>query len=148
MLIAGVSLTTLPALVDARGAVLHMLRSDAPDFTRFGEVYFSEIRPGVVKAWKRHRRQTQNLAVPVGRVRMVLFDDRDGSHTRGGLLELELGRPDAYARVRIPPGVWYGFACLDDTPALIANCADLPHDPQEGETVPIDDPRIPFSWQN
>jgi dTDP-4-dehydrorhamnose 3,5-epimerase len=123
-----------------------MLRSDVPEFTRFGECYFSEVLPGAVKAWKRHRAQTQHLAVPVGRIRLVIYDGRDDGPTRGQLLVLELGRPDAYLRVRIPPGLWYGFTCISKGPALLANCADLPHDPAEGETRPLNDPAIPFDW--
>ena len=144
--IEGVTLTELRQIVDARGAVLHMVRSDAPDFTRFGECYFSEVQPGAIKAWKRHRLQTQSLAVPTGRVRIVLFDDRADSQTRGALQVLELGRPDAYARLRIPPGVWYGFTCISTVPALLANCADLPHDPTEGESRPLSDPAFPYTW--
>ncbi len=146
-LIEGLTLTELRQISDGRGAVLHMLRCDAPEFTRFGECYFSEVLPGTVKAWKCHRVQTQNLAVPIGRIRVVIYDDREGAATRGQVQVLELGRPDAYLRLRIPPGLWYGFACLSDTPALLVNCADLPHDPKESEQRPIDDPGIPYQWE-
>lgn len=145
-LIEGVTITELRQIADDRGAVLHMLRCDAPEFRRFGECYFSEVLPGGVKAWKRHRVQTQNLAVPVGRIRMVIYDDREGTATRGQVQVLELGRPDAYFRLRIPPGLWYGFACLSATPALLANCADFPHDPAECDLRPINDPGIPYQW--
>jgi dTDP-4-dehydrorhamnose 3,5-epimerase len=146
-LIEGVSLTELRQIGDERGTVLHMLRCDAPEFTRFGECYFSEVLPGAVKAWKRHRAQTQNLAVPVGRIRMVVYDDRQGSATRGTLQVLELGRPEAYSRLRIPPGLWYGFACMGAKPALLANCADLPHDKDESDVRSIYDSLIPYSWE-
>lgn len=145
-LIEGVTITVLRQISDERGAVLHMLRCDEPEFTRFGECYFSEILPGVIKAWKRHREQTQILAVPIGRIRMVVFDDRQGSITQGQVQALELGRADAYLRLRIPPGLWYGFGCISATPALLANCADLPHDPIDSEVRPIDDPAIPYTW--
>lgn len=145
-LIEGVTLTELRQIHDERGAVLHMLRSDAPEFVRFGECYFSEVLPGAIKAWKRHRAQTQNLAVPLGRVRLVIYDDREGSPTRGRVQVSELGRPDAYRLVRIPPGLWYGFTCISTTPALIANCADIPHDPADGEQRPASDSRIPYRW--
>ena len=146
--IEGVTLTELRQIRDERGAVLHMLRSDAPEYTRFGECYFSEVAPGAIKAWKRHRAQTQNLAAPMGRIRMVIYDYREGSVTQGKLQVLELGRPDAYLRLRIPPGLWYGFQCISATPALLANCADLPHDPAESEVRPVDDPGIPYRWEN
>lgn len=144
--IDGVVITPLRQIVDDRGAVLHMLRNDAADFLRFGECYFSEVAPGAVKAWKRHKEQTQNLAVPVGRVRLVIYDNRIGSATHGRLQILELGRPDAYARVQVPPGLWYGFSCLSVGPALLANCADMPHVPAESEQMPIETPLIPYRW--
>jgi dTDP-4-dehydrorhamnose 3,5-epimerase len=144
--IGGVASTELLQIADERGAVLHMLRCDVPDFVRFGECYFSEVLPGAVKAWKRHRTQTQNVAVPVGRIRLVIYDSRELSSTKGNLLLCELGRPDAYVRLRIPPGLWYGFTCISTTPALLANCPDLPHDPADNEVRPANDHSIPYQW--
>jgi dTDP-4-dehydrorhamnose 3,5-epimerase len=133
--IAGVELTPLRQIEDARGAVLHMLRADSPGFAGFGECYFSQVNPGSVKAWKRHQVQTQNLAVPTGRVRFVIYDARESSHTHGRTDVIELGRPDCYARLCIPPMLYYGFACMSASAALIANCADRPHDPAESESL-------------
>lgn len=134
------------------GPVLHMLRPHSPllpDFTAgFGEIYFSEVLPGAVKAWKRHSRQTQLFAVPRGLLKIVLYDDRPGSPTCGALRELALGRPERYGLLRIPLGVWYGFTALGKEAALICNCADIPHDPAEGERRPPDDPAIPYDWEN
>ncbi len=144
--IAGVTTTELREIADQRGSVLHMMRSDTRDFVRFGECYFSEIVPGAIKAWKRHAAQTQHIAVPVGRIRLVIYDERETSQTNGVVQVFELGRPDAYLRVRIPPGLWYGFACLESRPALIANCTDIPHDSADSVVRPIDDPSIPYVW--
>ncbi len=145
-LIDGVTLTELLQINDERGSVLPMLRNDAPEFTRFGECYFSEVLPKAVKAWKLHHNQMQNLAVPVGRIRIVIYDDRGNSPTQGQLQELELGRPDSYWRLKIPCGLWYGFTCLSETPALIVNCADAPHDPTDSELRKKNDSSIPYSW--
>ena len=145
-MIYGVSITPLAEFKDERGSILHMLRSDASEFERFGECYFSEISPGSIKAWKRHRLQTQNIAAPVGRVRVVIYDDRESSPTRGNLDVVELGRPDSYARLRIPTEVWYGFACISSISALLVNCVDVPHDPSDNETRPSDDSAIPYTW--
>ena len=131
--IEGVRLEPLKAFEDDRGALLHVLRADSPLFTRFGEVYLSEIKPGVMKGWKRHLRMTQHLAVPSGRVKFAMHDDRPDSPTAGVTAAYELGRPDAYALLVVPPLVWYAWACLGDRPALLVNCADLPHDPAESE---------------
>lgn len=144
--IQGVNLINLNQIGDHRGSVLHMLRSDAQDFTQFGECYFSEVFPGAVKAWKKHREQTQNLAVPVGRILLVVYDNREISETKGKLIEIELGRPDAYHRIRISPGIWYGFKCISSEAALLVNCADHPHNKNESEVMSFDDPSIPYDW--
>jgi len=144
--IEGVAVTVLRQISDERGTVLHMLRNDSPEFTRFGECYFSEVLPGAIKAWKYHRAQTQIMAVPVGRIRVVIYDDREGSATRERVQMQELGRPDSYMRLQIPPCLWYGFSCISETPALLANCADLPHDPTESDLRPVDSPLIPYKW--
>ncbi|MDP3183098.1 MAG: hypothetical protein Q8M54_09830 [Desulfobaccales bacterium] len=145
--IEGVWLEPLKQIEDERGAVLHMLRSDAPYFTRFGEVYFSVVLPQAVKAWKRHHRMTQHFAVPVGKIKVVVFDDRPGSASHGLMEKFILGRPDHYYLLRLPPLVWYGFQGLGPEPALLANCADLPHDPNEVETLPDPTPYVPFKWE-
>jgi dTDP-4-dehydrorhamnose 3,5-epimerase len=137
--IEGLAVTPLREIRDERGAVLHMLRSDASDFRGFGECYLSEVLPGAVKGWKRHQRQTQNLAVPAGRVRFVIYDARAPSATHGCLEVIELGRPDAYARLRIPPMLYYGFACIGALPALVVNCTDIPHDPAESDSLGLED---------
>ena len=144
--IAGVAMVALKQIEDARGGVFHMLRADSPLFTGFGEIYFSLILPGVVKAWKRHKLMTQHFAVPVGRIRLVLFDDRPASLSRSRVETFLLGRPDHYVLLRIPPLVWYGFQGLGESPSLVANCTDLPHDPEESENLPISDPSVPFDW--
>lgn len=124
-----------------------MMRADSPDFTVFGEIYFSEVLPGAVKAWKRHREMTQRLAVPGGQVLFVLEDQRSESDTTGLRDEVLLGRPDNYALLTIPPGVVYGFSCVSNEAAIIANCADLPHSPNESESILIDAPGAPaYSW--
>lgn len=141
----GVEIRPLAVIADARGAVLHMLRADAPHFQRFGEIYFSLVNPGCVKAWHRHRAMVLNYAVPRGRVRVAIYDDRAGSPTRGVMMEIETGESD-YRLITIPAGTWSGFAALGDAPALVANCATLPHDPDEIDRRAADDPSIPYVW--
>ena len=145
MTIQGVNVTPLRRIVDERGAILHMLRNDDPHFERFGEIYFSIVNPGVVKGWHLHRSMTLNYAVPVGRVRLVLFDARDGSPSRGTLQEIELG-PDNYWLVTIPPGVWNGFIGLATTPSVVANCSTEPHHPEEIVRMSPRSSQIPYDW--
>lgn len=149
--IAGVLMHPLRIIPTDGGPVLHMLRASSPLMPLpggFGEIYFSEVLPGHVKAWKRHFRQNQLFAVPRGLLRLVLYDDREGSPTRGALQLLRLGRPDNYNLLRIPAGIWHGFAALGKDAALLCNCADMPHDPAESERRPVDSPEIPYKWDN
>lgn len=144
--LAGVAILPLRQIADERGAVMHMLRADQKEFEAFGEIYFSVVRPGAVKAWKRHRHMVQNFAVPVGAIRLVLFDDRPESATRGNVQEIVTG-VDRYALVRVPPRLWYGFQGIAPGDSMIANCASLPHDPAESESLPPDSSRVPYRWE-
>lgn len=128
-------MTRLGLIENQLGTLLHMLRCDEAGYSRFGEVYFSEVLPGVLKAWKRHKLQTQNFVVPAGNIRVAIYDSREQSPTSGMIEHFDLGRPGGYFRLTIPPMLHYGFQCLGHVPALLANCTDIPHDPSEGEMV-------------
>lgn len=142
--IDGAATLELKVIPTSGGPVLHMLRPDSPLFAGFGELYFSEVEPGAVKAWKQHTLQTQHFAVPVGQLKVVLHDDRPDSPTKGNTCEVFLGRPDNYKLLRIPPLVWYGFTAVSATPALVCNCADIPHDPAESRRKDVAE--ISYSW--
>ncbi|PJZ43579.1 dTDP-4-dehydrorhamnose 3,5-epimerase [Leptospira kmetyi] len=144
----GVIATPLKEIFDPKGSVLHMIRADDPEYKGFGECYFSEVNPGAIKAWKLHTKQTQNFTVPSGRIKLVLFDNREYSSTKGRVQEILLGRPGHYQRVKIPPKIWYGFTCVSDEKALIANFTDIPHDPNESQRLPETDPLVPFTWSS
>lgn len=144
-MIEGLSVKPLKQISDGRGKVMHMLKADAPEAKPFGEIYFSSVNPGVVKAWKMHSKMTQHYAVPVGKIRLVVFDGRPSSRTKGNIETIDIGE-DCYALVTIPPLVWYGFKGTSAVPSLIANFTDLMHDPGEVERADIKDSRIPYDW--
>jgi dTDP-4-dehydrorhamnose 3,5-epimerase len=143
--IEGVAVVERAQIVDDRGRIAHMLRSDDPLFDAFGEVYFSWVNPGKVKAWHLHQQMTLNYACPYGSVTLVLYDERPGSPTRGNVMELVLS-PEQYRLVKVPPEVWNGFSCGADYPSLVCNCATIPHDPDEIVRLPPDDPSSPYDW--
>jgi len=145
-MIDGVIVTPLSQILDERGKVMHMLRCDSPIFQQFGEIYFSCVYPGAIKAWHIHKRMTLNYAVPHGHIKLVLFDDRPSSPTLGEVQEMFLG-PDNYCLVTVPPRVWNGFKGIGAETAIVANCASIPHDPNEIERRPAHDPTIPYDWE-
>jgi len=144
-MIDGIFIKSLRQIPDERGKIMHMLRADDPHFEKFGEIYFSVVNPGVVKGWHIHQEMTLNYAVVSGRIKLALYDPREGSPTKGEVQEIFLG-DDNYALVRIPPGIYNGFKGLGDRPAIVANCATLPHDPEEiGRLDPFEN-EIPYDW--
>ncbi len=124
---------------------MHMLRRDDPWFQGFGEIYFSVVYPGVVKGWHLHRRMTLNYAVVHGMIKLVLYDDRESSSTRGEIQEILTGE-EFYSLVTIPPGVWNGFKGIGIKPAIVANCATEPHSADEIVRRDPQDPTIPYAW--
>jgi dTDP-4-dehydrorhamnose 3,5-epimerase len=147
--IDGLKIIPLKQIPDDQGSVMHMLRSDDSWFKGFGEVYCSNIKKGAIKAWKKHHEMIQNLAVPVGKVQFVIFDDRKDSPTYGNIQEVALGEAE-YSLLQIPAGLWYGFMGLGSTSSsnsLIINCADQVHNPEKMERMPIDTKTISYSWK-
>ena len=143
--IDGVIIVPLKQISDERGKIMHMMRCDDPHFEEFGEIYFSWIYPGVVKGWHLHKKMTLNYAVPVGVIKLALYDDREKSPTRGVIQEIFVGG-DNYVLVRIPPMIWNGFKAVGDKSAMVANCATLPHDPDEIIRIDPYDNEIPYKW--
>ena len=144
-MIDGVLIHPLKRIPDERGTVMHMLKATDPHFEKFGEIYFSTIYPGVVKGWHLHSRMTINYAVVSGTIKLVLFDDRGSSPTRGRIEELFLGESN-YCLVKVPPGIWNGFKGTGAGPAIVANCATIPHDPEEIERLDPMSGKIPYDW--
>ncbi len=130
--------TPLSIIDVAAGDVMHVMRRGSPGFTNFGEAYFSCLRPGATKAWKRHRRMTLNLVVPAGHVSFAIVDAESGAGRR-----YELGLA-SYGRLTVPPGLWVGFKSMSSELSMILNLADLEHDPSEEDRAAPD--RFAFDW--
>jgi dTDP-4-dehydrorhamnose 3,5-epimerase len=144
-MINGVQVIPLARIPDERGTIFHMLKCTDPHFRQFGEIYFSTIYPDVIKGWHKHREMTLNYACIDGRIKLVLFDDREASPTKGELMVIFLG-PDNYSLVIIPPEVWNGFKGMSAPHAIIANCCTHAHDPSNSERMDPFSNRIPYSW--
>ena len=144
-MIDGVRINKKKQFVDERGKVMRMLRADDEEFTKFGEIYFSFTYPGVIKAWRKHKKMTLTYASISGKIKLVLYDDRNNSPTKGNIEEFFLS-DENYFTITIPPLIWYGFKSIDNISAIIANCTDLPHSEGEIERKDYNDPSIPYNW--
>lgn len=140
----GVVFKRLRRITTDGGDVLHAMKASDPEYCGFGEAYFSIVKSGAVKGWKRHRTMTLNLVVPVGAVRFVIHDDRPGSATQGENMEYTLSAEGDFGRLTVAPGLWFAFQGVSDTDSLVFNLADIPHDPDEVDRGDLG--QIPYGW--
>ena len=145
-LIRDVSINLLKQIHDDRGAVFHVMKSSDKQFDKFGEVYISKINNNVIKGWKFHKEMKQNFCVPFGQLKLVLFDNRENSQTKGLINEIILDDSKNYKRVTIPKNIWYSFKCLSESYCLLLNISNIEHDPFESKTLDINSTKIPHSW--
>lgn len=131
-------ITPLARIETVGGDVLHGMKLSDAGYTGFGEAYFSWVADGAVKAWKRHTRMTMNVVVPVGKVRFVFF--LDGADE----FRIEEIGVERYARLTVPPGIWFGFKGLAAAQSLVLNIASIPHDPEEVERFTVTE--IKYDW--
>ncbi len=144
-MIQGVLILPLKQIPDERGKIMHMLRSDDEHFEKFGEIYFSVIYPGVIKGWHIHTEMILNYAVVQGTIKLVLYDDRADSPTRGEIMEIFPGEAN-YSLIKVPPNVWNGFKGIGTTAAIVANCSTIPHRPDEIRRLDPFQNHIPYNW--
>lgn len=144
-MIEGVTISEKKVISDNRGKILHMLRNDDENFTKFGEIYFSYVYPNQFKAWHLHKKMTLNYVAVYGEIKIVLFDDRKESKTFGEIQEIFLSNEN-HKLITIPPMIWNGFSSANKNLAVLANCSNIPHDKSEIVRLNYDDPKFPYDW--
>lgn len=133
---------------DARGTVCEILSADW-DFSDKPLVYVYEItiRPGVVKGWIKHDLQDDRLFTMEGAIRVVLYDARPDSPTRG-LVTDQCFDDHSRAIVLIPAGVWHAIGNVGLTDARLVNCPTRAyhHEAPDKWDLPLDTDEIPFTF--
>ena len=145
-LIDGVSVKSLRVIPDERGRLMEIMRADDAQFEKFGQVYVTTAYPGVVKAWHYHKLQDDNMTVLRGMVKIVLYDDREQSPTKGTVNEFFIGDHN-HTLLHIPKLIWHGFKCISEQEAMIVNIVtecynyetpDEYRKPPHGSDIPYD----------
>ena len=119
-------ITPLKRIPTVGGDVMHGLKKSDNGFNGFGEVYFSWVEQGAIKAWKCHQHMTLNLVVPVGEVNFVFH-----LTNKKNIFRTEIIGEERYVRLTVPPGIWFGFQGLTSGYSLVMNVIDVEHDPDE-----------------
>ena len=146
-MIEGVKVIPLRRIPDERGTILHMLRATDPHFVKFGEIYFSTVYPGVVKGWHYHKVQVDNFIGVRGMFKVVLYDGREGSPTRGELNEFFLGVHNPML-LQIPTHVLHGFKAIGTEEAIMLNLPTEPYryDAPDEYRVDPHGKDVPYDW--
>ena len=134
--------TPLKEIMAVGGNVLHAMKVGDSGYNGFGEAYFSWIDSGAIKGWKRHTSMIMNLVVPIGNVRFVFYDAQN--EKIGQFRKYDIG-VERFARITVPPGLWFAFQGLSEQKSLILNISQIPHDPKETERKSLSE--IIFDWR-
>jgi dTDP-4-dehydrorhamnose 3,5-epimerase len=146
-LIQGVNVKPLKLIADERGYLMEMMRSDDPFFQKFGQSYVSVAYPGVVKGWHFHKVQTDHFVIVKGMMKVVLYDQREGSPTKGLVNEFFMGEKNPIL-VTIPPGVVHGMKGIGTEPAMLVNVPTELYKYDKPDEYRIDPHKndIPYDW--
>jgi dTDP-4-dehydrorhamnose 3,5-epimerase len=147
-LIHGVNVKPLKIIADERGYLMEMMRSDDPFFQRFGQSYVSVAYPGVVKGWHYHKVQTDHFVIVKGMMKVVLYDRRDDSPTKGLINEFFMGEKNPIL-VTIPPGVLHGMKGIGTEPAMLVNIPTEMYKYDKPDEFRVDPHKndIPYDWE-
>ncbi len=147
-MIRDVAIKKLRVIPDERGRLMEILRSDDELFSKFGQVYVTTAYPGVVKGWHYHKKQTDHFAVISGMIKLVLYDGREDSPTKGEINEFFLGEHNP-ALVKIPQLVYHGFKCIGEQEAICINIPTEVYDYDKPDEFRVDPHKneIPYNWE-
>jgi len=147
--IDGVVLKRLAPHADHRGSLVALLDVRDP-FWSEPVVYAYEItiRPGRIKGWGMHKRQSDRYFVADGEIRVVLYDGREESPTYGRIEEFFF-TASTPGLLLIPPGVWHASQNWGKIEARIVNFPTRPYDHADPDKYRIDPHSdvIPFDWE-
>jgi dTDP-4-dehydrorhamnose 3,5-epimerase len=138
----------LKVIPDERGRLMEILRADDPLFLKFGQVYMTSTYPGVVKAWHKHEKQTDNIACVQGMIKLALYDPRESSSTFKEINQFYIGVHNSLL-VQIPVGVYHGWMCISEEEAIVINIPTEVYNyehPDEQRLDPYEND-IPYDWR-
>ena len=146
-LIHGLCVKALKVIPDERGRLFEILRCDEALFTRFGQVYCTTVTEGVIKGWHYHKRQVDNFACVSGMIKLVAYDGRARSATKGLVNEFFIGTHQPLL-VQIPAGVHHGFKGISHPESVVINVPNYPyhHDRPDEYRLPPHTKKIPYDW--
>ena len=146
--IAGVRVERLAGYHDNRGSLVPFMDFSKPFWSEpIVHAYEFTLRPGRIKGWGMHRRQADRYFVQTGDLRIVLYDGREGSPTKGNFCQFWFAG-NGWLLLYIPPGVWHATQNWGTTLGRIVNFGTARFDTADPDKARIDPHSsvIPFDW--
>ncbi len=146
-MIDGVKTIKLRVIPDERGRLMEILRADDNHFLKFGQAYITTTYPGVVKAWHKHEKQTDNVVCVQGMIKLALYDPREDSPTHKEVNQFYLGVHNPML-VQIPSDIYHGWMCVSEQEAIIINIPTEVYNYENPDEQRLDPHQndIPYDW--
>ena len=147
-LIEGVKVREVRNIVTHNGLTTELFRQDwgLVDYD-IPQIIHVALRANAVSAWHMHRKKIDHLFVVGGHLKVVLYDDREGSPTRGRLdvFNLSPARPQLLV---VPASVWHGVQNLANEVSTFVNFFDNQYDYEDPDDwrLPPDTDEIPYRF--
>ncbi len=148
-MIDGVVVKKLNWIPDERGRLMEILRGSDDLFQKFGQAYITTVYPSVVKGWHYHKKQVDHFAVLRGMAKIVLYDNRPDSPTKGEVIEFFTGDFNPLL-IKVPTHVLHGFKGIGEQEAHILNIPTEEYNRDNPDEYRLDphDNDIPYDWNN
>lgn len=135
--IAGVVFRPTRPVPHEDGHVAEVARDDWPGLNGpIVQVHTTTTFPGRIRAWGLHQRSTDRLFVVDGLVRIVVFDGRNTSPTKGMLNEFTVSGKNPGLLV-IPPNLFHGWKNIGPSEAIIINMPSLMYDHEAPDALDL-----------
>lgn len=96
-----------------------------PHLDAAGQINYSTVYPGVIKAWHRHAKQWDHWFVLRGMARVALYDPETGE------FETHFIGERSPRMISIPPGTWHGMTPVGPDPAGLLYHVTRKYDPAD-----------------
>ena len=102
---------------NAKGDLFKIVSKKHNFFTKFGELYFSEVYPKKFKGWKFHKKRHQIMTVASGKVRFFFKKEIDQKK----IFSVDISFSNNLKLLKIFPKTYYSFECKSKKKALLIN---------------------------
>ncbi len=132
---------------DDRGFFAEVVKFGEDTFHEVKQTSYAETYPGIIKAFHWHKKQWDIWFPVKGHARVVLYDLRKNSRTRGQT-DVFFSGEDNKMVIAIPPGVAHGYQVIGPASFGIFYHTTKPYNPKspDEQRIPFDDPHIGFDW--